>query len=51
MISITLLLLTSDGKVPFAGPVCDVGLLLLSLAAYLSLYSLALYFKAVWKYL
>ena len=51
MTYIVLLILASDERIPYVGALTDVGLALLSLAAYLSLYSLALYFKGVWKYL
>ena len=51
MSSIVLLLMASDGRIPHIGWLTDVGLLLLSIAAYLSLHSLALYFKGIWKHL
>eukprot|EP00210_Caulerpa_lentillifera_P000283 g276.t1 len=51
MSSIVLLLLASDGKVTHAGYMTDAGIFLLSIAACLSLWSLMLYFRNVWKYL
>lgn len=51
MSAIVLLLLASDGKITHAGYMTDAGIVLLSIAAYLSLWSLTLYFKNVWKYL
>lgn len=51
MLSIAFLLLSPDNRTSFSGVLADSGVLLLSIAAYLSLYSLALYFKNAWKYL